>query len=399
MVPIVLVVDDDERARRLVRTGLELEGFSVIEAESVGRARSVMHPGVRGVVLDRQLPDGDGLDLLPAIGATCPDARVVIHSTIVDGHEPPWIDRADKGDLPAIVDALGFVAERGAGDPARLAVVDLVRAEAEDVVRDWAELCRWDPLLPPDAQPPLARLVVEAVADALQRPQPLGWGPDPALTTITEAFAESAGAIDVAIGQLICLREAFRRHVVGHVPPGEEMETQARVDMIIDRAIWTAARVTAVRVSRQLQMDPITGLPNRVAFDRDATRELSRASRYRRPVALMLVEMPSGDPEVTVAGEPPGAVEGLRDAQARRVATALAANLRTQDRVYRVGANSFAVLAPEADVRSASAILERLRTIPGVSVSCSTFPEDGDDLVVLVDEAERRITAPGQVSR
>lgn len=238
--PVVLVVDDDEGARRLVRIGLELEGITVVEAESLARARQFLHGRMAGVVLDRELPDGDGLELLAAVGAACPNASVVVNSTVDDGREPSWVVKVDKGDLAEIVRGLDLSIVEAVDS--HLAVVDLVRAEAGSVVGEWEELCRWDPLLPPDSAPVDARAVVDAVADALERPQPLGWGPDPSLGAAMERFATAAGAVDVAIGQLVCLREAFRRHLAGHVPPAEEAESRARLDMIIDRAIWCAAR-------------------------------------------------------------------------------------------------------------------------------------------------------------
>ena len=76
--PVVLVVDDNESARRLVRMGLELEGVTVVEADTLARARQYLNRRMSGVVLDRELPDGDGLTLLADIGATCPDANVVV---------------------------------------------------------------------------------------------------------------------------------------------------------------------------------------------------------------------------------------------------------------------------------------------------------------------------------
>lgn len=377
--------------------GLELEGLSVIEAESVSRARSVLHGLVRGIVLDRQLPDGDGLDLLGDIGATCPQANVVIHSTITDGREPSWAEKVDKGDLPSIVRALDLCAPAGADDGDHpLAVVDLVRAEAEQVAADWEELCRWDPLLPPDALPPISRLVVDAIADALQRPQPLGWGPDPALAKVTELFAASAGAIDVAVGQLVCLREAFRRHVVGHVPPGEEAETQARVDMIVDRAICTASRVAAARLERQLQFDPLTGLPNRQAFERDLDREVLRATRYTRPLGLVLagveaLEHDHGDDDIDD-------IDGIAEGQARRLAGALATNVRAQDVVYRLGSATFGVIAPETTGDGVAVMVARLlrKPMPGLTAGIATFPADGADGVTLLHAAERRRAASTQ---
>src|SRR5947208_12113672 len=61
--PRVLVVDDNERARALVRLGLELEGLDVTEARTVAEGLSLLDETFDGYVFDRQLPDGDGLSL------------------------------------------------------------------------------------------------------------------------------------------------------------------------------------------------------------------------------------------------------------------------------------------------------------------------------------------------
>ena len=379
--PVVLVVDDNESARRLVRMGLELEGVTVVEADTLARARQYLHRRMSGVVLDRELPDGDGLTLLADIGATCPDANVVVNSTLDDGKEPAWVVKVDKGDLPNIVRGLALSMTPAEDD--HLAVVDLVRSEAESVVGAWEELCRWDPLLPPDSAPPIARSVVDAVAEALQRPQPLGWGADPALASVMEMFASSTGAIDVTIGQLVCLREAFRRHLAGHVPPAEEAESRNRVDMIIDRAIWSASRVAAARLQRQLSFDPVTGLGNRRCFDGDLDRELRRAHRYGRDVTLLLVGAPALDRD-----DLDEAAEGF----VRRIAGVLATNVRGQDTVYRLGPSTFAVLLPETPASGGRCVLERLEggVGPGVTLGEACFPDDGDDAVGLLHVAERR---------
>jgi diguanylate cyclase (GGDEF)-like protein len=384
--PVVLVVDDNEGARRLVRMGLELEGVAVVEAESLARARQFLNRRMVGVVLDRELPDGDGLELLADIGATCPDAAVVVNSTLDDGREPAWVVKVDKGDLPEIVRGLALLLPAGGDQEEQLAVVDLVRSEAESVAAEWEELCRWDPLLPPDSQPALARLVVEAVGDALQRPQPLGWGADPALSSVMEMFAAGAGAIDVAIGQLVCLREAFRRHLSGHVPPAEEAESRARVDMIIDRAIWSAARVAAARLQRQLSFDPLTGLGNRRSFDSDLEVELQRAARYGR------------DLSVVVAGPPAlerGDLDDAGEAVVRRLAGLFATNVRRQDGVYRLGPATFAVVLPETGPDGAGVVVERLRTGFGrdVTTGVAGYPVDGRDALDLVHQAEHRRSA------
>lgn len=66
----VLVVDDDDEVRTLVRDGLIIHGFEVSEAGSAAEARrsvAIMRPDV--VLLDLTLPDGNGLDLLRELHA------------------------------------------------------------------------------------------------------------------------------------------------------------------------------------------------------------------------------------------------------------------------------------------------------------------------------------------
>lgn len=382
--PVILVVDDDESARRLVRMGLELEGAAVVEADTLARARNYLNRRMRGVVLDRELPDGDGLELLADIGATCPDVPVVVNSTLDDRREPTWVVKVDKGDLPEIVRGLDLAGTVERGDE-ELAVIDLVRNEAEAVVGEWRELCRWDPLLPPDSDPPVPRLVVDAIIEALQRPQPIGWGPDPALASVTELFASSAGAVDVAIGQLICLREAFRRHLAGHVPPAEQDEARARVDMLIDRAIWTTSRVAAARLQRQSLLDPLTGVGNRRSFDEQLDAELNRSYRYGRPLT------------VVIAGfAPPGGVDldEATEAQVRRLAGVFATNLRAQDGVHRIETTTFALLLPETPAVVTPAVVDRLRAAGaaslGVAFGSASFPDDAEDVVGLLHTADMR---------
>lgn len=376
--PVVLVVDDDESARRLVRMGLELEGVAVVEAETLRRARQYLHPRMAGVVLDRELPDGDGLDLLPDVGVTCPDASVVINSTIDDGRQPAWVPRVDKGDVQAIVLAL-HLSLRPLDD--HLVVVDLVRTEADAVVDEWEELCHWDPLLPPDSVPAEPHVIVEAVAEALQRPQPLGWGPDPALASVMECFATSTGAIEIAIGQLVCLREAFRRHLAGHLPPAEEVESRSRLDMIIDRSIWSAARVTAAQREAQLALDPLTGLGNRIAFELEAEREIRRAQRYRRSLTLLVV----GSPLLERSG-----FDAEGEAQIQQMANDLQTRVRGQDTAFRIGKATFVVLLPETGSDQQIPLATRLTGDfgPDVTAGAASLGNDGDDLPSLLRAAE-----------
>src|ERR1044072_5186238 len=83
----VLVVDDDPDYRVLVRLALPAEsGFQVV-SEAGGRGAAPgggasSQPDV--VLLDCTMPGGDAFDILPALRAAAPEARIVL----VSGHDP-----------------------------------------------------------------------------------------------------------------------------------------------------------------------------------------------------------------------------------------------------------------------------------------------------------------------
>jgi DNA-binding NtrC family response regulator len=64
----VLVVDDDESMRMLCRVNLELEGYRVLEAETVERAKElVAEEAVDVVLLDVHVGTGDGFTVLESL--------------------------------------------------------------------------------------------------------------------------------------------------------------------------------------------------------------------------------------------------------------------------------------------------------------------------------------------
>ncbi|MBI4390413.1 MAG: response regulator [candidate division NC10 bacterium] len=84
----VLIVEDDPEMRRLLADFLREEGIGVAEAADVTEAlRWVSEERFDGVILDKNLPDGSGLDLLPRLAARFPGLPVILITAFGD----PWI--------------------------------------------------------------------------------------------------------------------------------------------------------------------------------------------------------------------------------------------------------------------------------------------------------------------
>jgi two-component system KDP operon response regulator KdpE len=68
--PIVLIVDDEAQIRRFLRTGFELDGFTVVEAGSGTEAiRTASLQAIDLVIIDLGLPDMDGSAVIERIRA------------------------------------------------------------------------------------------------------------------------------------------------------------------------------------------------------------------------------------------------------------------------------------------------------------------------------------------
>ena len=92
----VLVVDDEPSLRLLCRVNLELDGFSVLEAGTVGEARQTLDSKpIEVVILDVHVGTGDGRELLAELRAQDSDTRVLMLTGTAD-IATSNLDAADK---------------------------------------------------------------------------------------------------------------------------------------------------------------------------------------------------------------------------------------------------------------------------------------------------------------
>lgn len=83
--PTILIADDEENIRRVVRLNLEAEGYSVIEAgdgEEALRRLEIDRPEI--LILDVRMPKLDGLAVLRQLQTDSSDVRVLMLTGATD---------------------------------------------------------------------------------------------------------------------------------------------------------------------------------------------------------------------------------------------------------------------------------------------------------------------------
>lgn len=110
-------------------------------------------------------------------------------------------------------------------------------------------------------------------------------------------------------------------------------------------------------IYRLMTVDGLTQLYNKRFFTETLEREVNRAKRYARPLALLLIDIDHFKRKNDEFGHVAG------DAVLRQLATAVLPKLRRDDIFARVGGEEFAILLPELEAAAALATGERVRKI------------------------------------
>jgi diguanylate cyclase (GGDEF)-like protein/PAS domain S-box-containing protein len=148
-------------------------------------------------------------------------------------------------------------------------------------------------------------------------------------------------------------------------------------------------------VTRQANVDALTNLPNRRAFDDAFQQEIARSRRYDRPLCVAIGDIDHFKSINDTFGHQVG------DAVLEKLATFMRNSLRTTDYVARWGGEEFTILLPETRLDVAEELLNRLRTdianydiseidravTLSFGVTACAKPDDADDLLERADRA------------
>jgi diguanylate cyclase (GGDEF)-like protein len=126
---------------------------------------------------------------------------------------------------------------------------------------------------------------------------------------------------------------------------------------IVRRGVPALDNAFRYREARRLaDTDALTGLRNRRFFHETLLRECTRAHRYGRSLALLVLDVD----DFKAINERVGHLAG--DTVLAETAARLRAALRASDVACRVGGDEFAILLPEAGARQATQLYDRVET-------------------------------------
>ncbi|MHC6591681.1 GGDEF domain-containing response regulator [Arthrobacter sp. C152] len=187
---------------------------------------------------------------------------------------------------------------------------------------------------------------------------------------------------------------------------------------VLQARLLVALRITTLHadlahyrkvLSEQARTDPLTGLHNRLKLSEDLEQLHARSARYGEEYSVAMCDVDNFKSYNDLYGHQAG------DLALRAVASALAAQVRKTDGVYRFGGEEFLLLLPRQDAAGAKATMERafsavgglaiphsgdpsgqLRLSAGISAFCAGHAVGAETLLSEADAALYAAKAAGR---
>lgn len=149
-------------------------------------------------------------------------------------------------------------------------------------------------------------------------------------------------------------RAGKRRYLAADASPifDEAGRLRAVVETLRD---LTDEKMAQSALEKLASRDGLTGLANRRCFDDTLHTEWARALRLCQPLSLLMVDVDNFKAYNDANGHLGG------DECLKRIATAVASEIRANDLVARYGGEEFAVILPNQSLKGAAVVAERIR--------------------------------------
>jgi diguanylate cyclase (GGDEF)-like protein len=150
-------------------------------------------------------------------------------------------------------------------------------------------------------------------------------------------------------------RAGRRRYLAADASPifGADGQLSAVVETLRD---LTDEKMAQAALEQLATRDGLTGLANRRCFDDTLQAEWARALRQVQPLSLLMVDVDNFKAYNDAHGHLGG------DECLKRVARAVASEMRANDLVARYGGEEFAVVLPNQSLKGAAIVAERIRS-------------------------------------
>ncbi|MDY0389955.1 MAG: diguanylate cyclase [Desulfobulbus oligotrophicus] len=405
--PVILIVDDDEVMRMLMRQFLESEGYAVVEAED-GRAalEKLAVQEFDLVILDIAMPGIDGPGVCEHIRSSMADPPPVLMVTALDDEKS--IDRSyGAGAVDYIRKPLRWPVLKN-----RIRYIlgsHYAKKELELLSRNY-------------------EMILDAAANGIcgidnhgrisyinpAALKMLGYDNDEVLGADcrqifrislpgSNDFVEDCCPYFSQVDNMttICFDEARMLRKDGTSFPADFRSTpilqgQRLIGGVLVFQDVTERQEAAELIRYMANHDPLTNLPNRNYFRRRLPQAISLAKRYNRLLCLLFIDLDRFKPINDQYGH------GVGDIVLMQVAERLRTVLRTSDSVCRLGGDEFVILLESTETLEGATLVaqkvidslnEPIKAAEhicfiGASIGISVFPDDCQDDDTMLRHAD-----------
>ena len=208
-------------------------------------------------------------------------------------------------------------------------------------------------------QPTLADLVLQGRAE----------GARPIFPRVAPAEAGGAQPAGLSVESWCDMpRAGRRRYLAADASP--IFDGGGRLSAVVETLRdLTDEKMAQVALEQLATRDGLTGLANRRCFDDTLHAEWARALRQQQPLSLLMVDVDNFKAYNDAHGHLGG------DECLKRVARAVASEMRANDLVARYGGEEFAVILPNQSLKGAAIVAERIRSrVEQLQLPCRFAP-------------------------